>query len=34
MHRVHSAVSLNGLAEAISDDDEGLFNMDHHEHVD
>ena len=38
MIRVHSAVSLNGLAEAqLSDEDEGegtLFKMDDHEHVD
>lgn len=29
MHRVQSAVSLNGLADAISDDDESaMFKMD------
>lgn len=37
MHRVHSAVGLGGLADAMSDDDDdddAPFRMDDHEHVD
>lgn len=34
MHRVHSAVGLGGLADAMSDDDDVPFRMEGHEHVD